>query len=250
MRYLTLAAMVRNEASYLPEWVKYHSALGFEEFYLFENDSTDATKFVLHALSQTYPIRWEIKRGKAIVRSVFEECIIRHRQDARWILFLDCDEFVVCHKDLHTFLKDYEPYSGLTVHWRIFGSAGERAGTAAPVVKRFTKRAAEVDLCCKTFVDPVRTSGCYTSHRFEHTSPPVDENFIPITTVIARTDTPTADKIQINHYATKSYTECMVRRAARRLATGTPHKSAEEYFAKFDKNEVEDLRAAAFWDSL
>lgn len=250
MKYLALAGMVRNEEPYIEEWIKYHAGIGFEEFYIYENDSTDGTLGQLITLRHSYSIHLEQVEGKCMVVPTFERCLKEHRTDARWILFLDCDEFVYCPRDLHTFLPMYENAPGLTVHWRVFGSSGFDYYSPKPVLQRFTQRAKEVNLCCKTFVNPKRTFKCYTSHRFEHEGNPVDERYIEIKTAHAREDTPTADLIQINHYATKSREECLIRRAERRLSTGEPHKSAEEYFKINDKNEVSDERAAVCWDRV
>lgn len=49
-----------------------------------------------------------------------------------WIALLDVDEFVVIRESLNSqaqphlpsFLKAYEPYGGLMVHWQLFGPSG------------------------------------------------------------------------------------------------------------------------------
>jgi hypothetical protein len=250
MHYLSLAAMVRNEAPYLEEWVKWHYYAGVEHFYLYENDSTDPTMAIIARLSHDYPITCVQVSGKAIVKSVYESCVKDHSKDSRWIAFLDADEFIVANDNLQRFLKTYEKYPALTVHWYLFGSNGRTIYTTTPVLERYTMREAKVSKVCKSIVDPSRTFECYTSHLFKHDTYPVDEHFVPITTAVARLDKPTCDLIQINHYATKSKEECLKRRAERRLSTGEPHTSALEYFKNHDKNEVEDLKAFNVWKEI
>lgn len=47
---------------------------------------------------------------------------------ARWLAFIDADEFFVPHDESWTtlpeLLKKYETYGGLAVNWRLFGSSG------------------------------------------------------------------------------------------------------------------------------
>ena len=38
---LAIAAIFRDEAPYLKEWIEFHRAVGVERFYLFDNLSTD-----------------------------------------------------------------------------------------------------------------------------------------------------------------------------------------------------------------
>lgn len=246
--YLTMAAMVANEAPYLEDWIKYHQHIGIEHFYLYENESTDNTQDVLKSLATRYPITWRPVVGEKIVQKVYMQCIQDHKKDSRWIAFMDIDEYLVCSQPLKEFLEDYEKFPALTVHWRIFGSNGRAAFDAAPVVERFTMRGPDVDLNCKSIVDPTKCTACYTSHRFAHPTDPVDEYFIPITTAVARTDIPTADLIQINHYATKSYAEHVKRRTARRLSGSKVDIDA--LFDAYDLNEVEDLKAYNIWKSI
>lgn len=44
VRRFAVCAFFRNEARYLPEWLAYHRAVGFEHFVLYDNNSTDASK--------------------------------------------------------------------------------------------------------------------------------------------------------------------------------------------------------------
>ena len=46
-QYLSLCAIVKNEAPYLPEWIEFYKLVGVEKFYIYDNDSTDNTKEVL-----------------------------------------------------------------------------------------------------------------------------------------------------------------------------------------------------------
>ena len=45
--YLALVAIVKNEASYLDEWIEFHRLVGVEHIYLYDNGSTDQTREVV-----------------------------------------------------------------------------------------------------------------------------------------------------------------------------------------------------------
>lgn len=249
MRYISLAAFVRNEALYLEEWVKFHSGIGIEHFYLYENDSTDNTVEIIKELSLRYPITTHTISGEYKLAVAYNECLKTYRRASRWIAFLDCDEFLVTKEPLHKLMRTYEMYPGLTVHWRLFGSNGHKTYTPIPVVERFIRRDSAVSYVCKSIIDPLRSGDCYHSHRFRHYGYPVDEHCVPITTVVARTDTVTADIIQVNHYAVKSYEECIKRRSARRPFTKIPYEP-EAFFKALDRNDVEDIVARDIWKQL
>jgi hypothetical protein len=45
--YLSVGAIFRNEARFLPEWIEYHRLHGVDHFYLFNNLSEDDYKAAL-----------------------------------------------------------------------------------------------------------------------------------------------------------------------------------------------------------
>src|SRR5262245_8788071 len=46
--YLSLVAIIKNEASYLDEWLEFHQLVGCEHIYLYDNGSSDNTSQVAH----------------------------------------------------------------------------------------------------------------------------------------------------------------------------------------------------------
>lgn len=99
--YLAIAAIYRDDAAYLAEWIEFHRLVGAERFFLYDNLSTDEHRSVLdpyvregvvvvHDWPQTFP------SGQV---PAFADCLERHRDDARWIAFLDVDEFLFSPTD-------------------------------------------------------------------------------------------------------------------------------------------------------
>ena len=248
MYYLSICAIARNESLYLEEWIKYHTGIGVEHFYIYNNESTDTTSMIAKSFKNVTLKNFPGQRSQA---PAYLNCLNVFKNESRYIAFIDIDEFLVPKETLSlpAILKNYEEYPALCAHWRFFGSNGELNYTNKPVVERFTKCEKAIDRHVKSIVDPMRTSWIVTVHKFIHPTPAVDEHFNKIADTDSRPEPATADIIQVNHYVTKSYGECAIRRRHPRADTGEV-RELETFFHGHDKNEVEDLRALEIWNSL
>ena len=110
--FFAIAALVRNEAKWLPEWLSYHSlpTIGCQHFYLYDDASSDELEasvepYVHRGLVTIYRnftqdlssiLRNDDLEGlffpaqKAMVTHVS----LHHHQSAHWIAFVDVDEFI------------------------------------------------------------------------------------------------------------------------------------------------------------
>ena len=43
---IAFTASVKNESSYIGEWLEYHFAIGVDKFYIYNNDSEDRTELL------------------------------------------------------------------------------------------------------------------------------------------------------------------------------------------------------------
>lgn len=139
---IALCGIVRNEIRSIVEWLAHHKALGFTDFVLYDNDSTDGTSDILRALDEAgelVHLPWPHEMGARPQRLAYEHA--RKHCDADWLAFFDADEFLVLHRDANiaAFLARYpDAVSAVAVNWIVFGSGGQAAYRAAPVVERFT----------------------------------------------------------------------------------------------------------------
>lgn len=100
-----IIAIARNEQLYIREWVEHHLDLGFE-IVLADNDDT----FLLPGII-TYPsVVHEDYSGRQVKQAdVYTELYNKYKEDYDWILFIDCDEFVMTDKEtIQEFLKDFD----------------------------------------------------------------------------------------------------------------------------------------------
>ena len=132
--YLAACTIYRDDAAYLAEWIEFHRLMGVERFFLYDNGSTDHHREVLapyleegigHAArmggsvpgSQRPPRRPSPHSSTASAST---------RHDARWIAFLDIDEFLFSPggASLPDVLRDYEEFPGVVVNRAEFGPSG------------------------------------------------------------------------------------------------------------------------------
>lgn len=207
IRYeLTASLKFKNAARYLPEWIEFHQIVGFEHFYLYNNNSTDD---YLRALA---PYRdegivtlYEWPHTPAAPKAD-EHCVAHHQHEARWIAFLDDDEFLfpTRSEDVRKVLKRYAPYPALAVHWFMFGSSGHLRRPEGLVLENYLLRAESISPIVKSIVNPRRVAAPANAHHWLYQSGGIasDENERPVKT--SQSIPATAEVLRINHYWSKS----------------------------------------------
>lgn len=120
---LAMAAIFRNEAPYLKEWIDFHLEVGFEHFYLFDNLSTDHFLEVLQPYIDKQIVElfsWPIEHYRMsdwteIQTLAYERVIHFVFGKVKWLAILDIDEFLfpVYGNNLTDFLVKYEGVAGL-----------------------------------------------------------------------------------------------------------------------------------------
>lgn len=147
MRVLAILTL-RNEGSFLLEWLAHHRAAGVTDFLVFSNDCTDGTDLMLDrlaALGWLTHIRNDGPHDKGpqwqALRAAAGHPLTRA---ADWILVLDIDEFVNVHvgdRTIPALLGALPEADAITLTWRMFGNAGVVHLTDAPVTETFTRAA-------------------------------------------------------------------------------------------------------------
>ncbi len=148
---VTAVLTVRNEGSFLLEWLAHHRACGFTDFLVFSNDCTDGTDAMLDRLAAMGWLTHVRNDGPhkegpqwAALKQADRHPLVRK---ADWVLYLDIDEFVNIHvgerrlADLFAALPDA---TAIALTWRFFGNAGIVAFEDRPVTETFTQAAPTV----------------------------------------------------------------------------------------------------------
>ena len=252
---LAVCCIVKNEAPYLLEWIAYHRVVGVEHFLVFDNDSDDQTPEILARLAGQgvlERLNWPTGNdGIAPQISAYQEGLRRLRNVAKWIAFIDLDEFLLplAAPDVQTVLRHYDDAGALVVPWRIFGSSGENHQRNDLVIRRFTRRAEErhfLNHSVKTIVQtrcaaqmgvhtPVLAQGCLIDEHRVVVGGFGNPDHHPV---------PEARNLVINHYFGKSRAEWEAKRRKGRADGPGPRRDSD--FAAHDRNEVEDRSILRF----
>jgi glycosyltransferase involved in cell wall biosynthesis len=250
VHYLTACLIFKDSAPYLDEWVRFHLAVGFEHLYLYDNDSSDDCELAVRPFVARGKVTLHKWPGFAQQANVIQNCLDTYRESARWIAFLDDDEFLfpAQKNNLQEILPEYEQHAGLGICWLLFGSNGHRTQPPDLVTENYRRHWGRIDWHVKCIVDPSKVIAPeIAAHAFrcKEGARIVDENHRA--TVGPYSEAPSADVLCLNHYLIKSHEE-MARRRTRPYANGhPPSRSIEEWEAlDRDYNAVEDLRIQRF----
>lgn len=135
---LAICAIFKNEAPYLAEWLTFHEGVGVTHFYLYNDASDDNFREVIAP--------W-VMRGMITITEwptlaqaqAYTDCVRRFRMEARWIAFIDLDEFIFSPAGtaLPEVLKAYKGVAALFVYWVLFGSGGNETRPEGPVLEAY-----------------------------------------------------------------------------------------------------------------
>lgn len=143
MASIALCGIVRNEIRSVVEWLAHYKALGFTDFVIYDNESTDGTGEVLQALDDAGEILrldWPHTVGARPQRLAYEHMRVHSTVD--WIGYFDADEFLLLRQDasIADFLARFgDDVTAVAINWVVFNSGGQERYRAAPVMERFTE---------------------------------------------------------------------------------------------------------------
>ena len=146
MHYLTVCAIFRDEVAYLAEWLTHHELQGVDHFYLYDDQSRDAPEAVLAPWLERGVVTLEkVALRSERLRQAYGHCLETRRREARWIAFLDIDEFLFMAEDgedLPESLARFERHPAVAVNAICYGSAGFEKPIGTQVTTSFQLRAA------------------------------------------------------------------------------------------------------------
>ncbi|MBY4871182.1 glycosyltransferase family 2 protein [Burkholderia anthina] len=258
---LCVAAIVKNEADSLLEWIAFHRSVGVQKFFIADNESTDTTPAILEALSRESVVEYfSIATpfdGNAQM-AAYSEIIKIAKGKCDVLAFIDADEYLVSTDNCHSILPLIEEFfsdptvGALGLNWANFGSSGRLFLSEGLVIERFTRRAPQnfnVNLHIKSIIRPEMASGFGNPHyallkegRYIDTTG---------TEIVANerhgsglTNKVIWHRARVNHYATKSLEEFVLGKSRRGSASKINRIKHEKYFMQHDRNDEECLLAA------
>jgi hypothetical protein len=228
---LVVVGIVKNEASYLDEWIAYHLALGVEHFFLYDNGSDDNTPEITTKYSNAgllTHIIWPMRGGQV---DAYNHAARLLRHTAEWVGFLDADEFMVTHDhdNIYDFLVAAETDQVL-VPWRNFphsGHAVRPGGTAMESYFWAYRNNVDQVVQVKHFVRADKIDMAHP-HFSVMTSKEIKVADGSVGKFVHAIANPTYKGAQINHYATRSEAE-NIARLQKGLVSGSAHKRPDPF---------------------
>lgn len=228
--YFSVCTIYRDQAEYLAEWVEFHLLVGADRLFLYNNNSTDHHRDVLAPYLRDGTVvlhDWAIKFPRA-VKTAINHCLSEHRDDSRWIAFIDLDEFLFSPTlvPVSELLPEYERHPAVCVVALEYGTSGHVTDPPGLVTENYVYRwMPPKGAAVKCIVDPARTQRAESAHRFAYQEgEAVDERHRPIRGQAApdgpsrldgwTTTSPSYEKLRINHYWSMSE-ESAMRKLAR-----------------------------------
>jgi Glycosyltransferase family 92 len=251
--YLGACTIYRNNAGYLAEWIEVHRLFGFERFFLYDNGSTDDHLEVLAPYIEDgsvsvhdWPMPFLGRQGRAgAIVQAFEHCLGEHRDDARWIAFLDLDEFLFSPtgERVSQILPEFEDFPGVGVNCLAYGTSGHETRPDGLAIENYVMRT-EIDFrnrIIKTIADPTRVASVGNNpHYFKYLdgARAVNEKKDPIKG--STTDELSCERLRINHYMTRSQEERDVKLSRPIPYTAEPRPAERARERDKELNDVRD----------
>lgn len=166
---LAIAAIFRDEAPYLKEWIEYHRMIGVDRFLLYNNGSEDEWEKVLHPYIDEGVVTvfdWPSKRNEYIDYQLkaYRDALNQVKGDTRWIALIDIDEFLLPMEDkslVACLQNHFSEASAVYVSQRMFGTGGIHLSPGESQLTHLTQCALknhEMNCSGKTIVRPEKVN--------------------------------------------------------------------------------------------
>jgi hypothetical protein len=246
--YLSVCAIVKNEAAYMAEWIEYHLIIGVEKFYIYDNESTDGLKETLAPYIRDGIAEYSYWPGTRQQSAAYNDALKRHRATDRWIAFIDLDEFMVpiSKPSIPEIMREYEDLPAVCANWLFYGDNGHEKKTDGLVIERFTAHAKpefERNRMFKSIVNPRRAIRMLT-HNAKFIGPYITRNTsrqMEIHGLNGMWRKPAYDKMRVNHYWGKSREEFQAKKSRGDVVSGW-RPDWDESYEYYNRNEIKGDR--------
>ncbi|MFM8856637.1 MAG: glycosyltransferase family 92 protein, partial [Actinomycetota bacterium] len=136
---LGVCAVFKNESRHLEEWLEFHSLMGAEHFFLYDDRSSDEFMTVLQPWIDNGRVTLRPSKGRK-QKVIYNHCLRHGAARCRWIAFIDLDEFLFSPEavTLPVALERYSSVPAVFVHWILFGSGGHVQAPQGGTIDSYT----------------------------------------------------------------------------------------------------------------
>ncbi|UGB24876.1 glycosyltransferase family 2 protein [Methylorubrum sp. B1-46] len=262
--FLSACLIAKNEGRYLLEWIAFHKAVGFDHFYIYDNDSSDDTRSILINLQKhgwctyTHWPRSAFPDNPQV--NAYRHMISEYHRETSWVAIIDADEFVIpltSDRVDEVLRNKFSNAASVLCNWRVFGSSGYDEDDGRFCIERFRRSSAvgyHSNNHVKAICRPDLVEIAFVHNHYMKNGPIVlsdGSNMSPARNQL--TTTPVYEHLQINHYFCKSFAEFSKKRNKGLAELPLDHPMATrsmEMFSDADRNEVENNSAYVFFDKM
>ncbi|HET6674183.1 MAG TPA: glycosyltransferase family 92 protein [Nitrospiraceae bacterium] len=225
---IAIVASVKDEATYIADWLSFHRAVGVRHFYLYDDGSSDGTIEIARAILDSthltvFPWRSRMVdtptgnqlNAQAIA---FAHAVLNFGSQYEWMAFIDVDEFMLpkSGSTLKEALWGAGGFPNISLPWHLFGTSGHKKRQPGSILINYTFRSADPmnrkknSSNFKCIVDPCQVSEV-SIHHFS------TEKYGEMTSndkgdIFSRKERKnkefySSEHIQLNHYYSKSEEE-------------------------------------------
>ena len=259
MNFCCFVGIAKLENLYARDLVEHYLSIGFEKFYLADDNSIGSEKLsdVLHDYMKKGIVEILDIRGKNWSQEYYYEYAFNlGKKDCKWMSFFDFDEYLEFNNKSMTIksylsMKEFNKCDVVKIHWLMFYDNDLVHYDNRPLKERFTKPAYNSDenRYHKSIVRAKNYSGIIWS---SYTGPhqPMEElvnmcdaegNFENI--YHGALGSPKFKYCHLNHYSKKTIEECIVK-IKRGLFQGYQYNYTErlQYFFRYNKYTLEKAK--------
>ncbi|MDA8585854.1 glycosyltransferase family 2 protein [Rhodobacteraceae bacterium] len=268
-----LVASVKNEGPNILEWIAHHRLCGFDRIQVYHHDSTDTTSATLRTLDRLGVIECvenQYDGDEHQLRACKQSAQSEAYAQADWCMVLGVEDFLAIKTGagkIHDLIKACPDESdAILLNARVFGSNGQRTLGQDLITQRFQKAEPVDDIITgqlSTFKTLFRTTA------YERPGPYLPQGSLKGSPAVCngsglqedaflrknwRGNDPLGRKFaQVNHYGLRDL-ESFLLKYDRDHAAGTAQTMGQGFWARYDRNEQEDLllvdRAPELWAEM
>lgn len=209
---IAIASIQRNRNKYIIEWIAFHLAVGFNQFYIYCHKTDDGMTETLLRMSEKYPIEvFTMEMNDFPQLIAYQHAYANYGSSVDWMAFIDGDEFLFTTESENISqalsLFDNAPISALGAFWKCYGSNGHILDPEGLVIENYPLHSGDDFLVNRHIKSIVKGGGNIIpirSHLFETQNGTFDENMRFINHGWMKELEPTYKYLRINHYVHQS----------------------------------------------
>lgn len=149
---LCACTMVYNVAKFLREWVMYHSRIGVDRFFLYDNDSDDDLGHVVKQLNEEgFNVTTTFWIWPKTQEAGFSHAAVYAKSLCKWMMYIDVDEFVFAPSSwsespmpgkhmLKSLLPKHSKIGQVSIRCNEFGPSNQKTHPSEGVTQGYTCR--------------------------------------------------------------------------------------------------------------